>query len=292
MSFDTSCAPDEMERRPCSRDAVPIKVNRVFDSCSDRECIANVPVILDNGELPCNVQLVKSKCVRVADVCMRIEPVPFNRGFYNIDLTFTFRVELLAYTHACEKPQLLEGTVYASKSSILYGSESNTQTFYSNGSKLGKTDACCEVVNLPSANVQVVPPLALETKIGTVCRQCEPCQGAENFPPTMRTVIMTLGLFSVIELTRPVTIMVPTYDYTIPSKECNLDTETPCAVFDRMRFPTEEFSPVMLSDNRSTGSPDYSIECKCHSNANFNSDSGSDCHFEKEQDCNHHANHV
>ena len=65
MSFDTSCAPDEMKRRPCSRDAVPIKVNRVFDSCSDRECIANDPVILDNGELPCNVQLVKSKCVRV-----------------------------------------------------------------------------------------------------------------------------------------------------------------------------------------------------------------------------------
>ncbi|MDE5736810.1 MAG: hypothetical protein K2H93_00420 [Oscillospiraceae bacterium] len=264
MSFDTPMA-DEFDRRPCIRDAVPIKVNRVFDSCSDRECIANVPVILDNGELPCNIQLVKSKCVRVADVCMRIEPVPFNRGFYNIDLTFTFRVELLAYTHACEKPKVLEGTVYASKSSILYGSESNTQTFYSNGNSVGKTDACCEIVNLPTANVQVVSPLALETKIGTVCRQCDPCQqGNDNFPPTMRTVIMTLGLFSVIELTRPVTIMVPTYDYTIPSKECcNVDTETPCAVFDKMRFPTEEFSPMMLNDNHD--SCDTHPKCDCGS---------------------------
>lgn len=264
MNYDTSG--DAFDRCPGTRDSVPIKVNRVFDSCSDRDCISNVPVILDAGELPCNVQLVKCKCVRVADVCMRIEPVPFNRGFYNIDLTFTFRVELLAYTCACDQPRVLEGTVYASKSSILYGSESNTQTFYSNGDTVGKADACCEVVNLPTANVQVVPPLALETKIGTVCRQCDACQNADNFPPTMRTVIMTLGLFSVIELTRPVTLMVPTYDYTIPSKECNVDTETPCAVFDKMRFPTEEFSPLTLSDNNDTQIRcDARPDCDCDS---------------------------
>lgn len=231
-------------------DAVPVKVNRVFDSCSDRDCISNVPVILDSGELPANIQLVKCRCVRVADVCMRLEPVPFNRGFYNIDITFTFRVELLAYTHACDQPQVMGGTIYASKSSILYGSESNTQTFSSNGSRQGATDACCEVVNLPTASVQVVPPLALETKIGSVCRQCpNNGQQPEGYPPTVRTVVMTLGLFSVIELTRPVTILVPTFDYTIPTKECVADAESPCAVFDRMRFPTEEFAPLTLNDN-------------------------------------------
>jgi hypothetical protein len=231
---------------------VPVKVNRVFDSCSDRDCISNVPVVLDAVELPANIQLVKCKCVRVQNVCMRIEPVPFNRGFYNIDLTFTFRVELLAYTCACETPCILEGTLYTSKSSILYGSESNTQTFYSNGMRTGTTDACCDVVNLPTCNVQVVPPLALETKIGTICRPTVPGQ-TEQFPPTVRTVIMTLGLFSVIELTRPVTLLLPTYDYTIPTKECTADTaETPCAVFDKMRFPTEEFAPAALSDSGSS----------------------------------------
>jgi len=248
MTFDTSPMVENFDRRPGTRDAVPIKVNRVFDSCSDRDCLTGVPVILDCGELPCGVQLVKSKCVRVADVCMRVEPVPFNRGFYNIDLTFTFRVELLAYTCACDQPKVLHGTAYASKSTILYGSEASTQTFYSTGCQVGTSDECCEVVNLPTASIQVVPPLALETKIGTVCRQCDSCQKPDNLPPTMRTVIMTLGLFSVIELTRPVTIMVPTFDYTIPTKECCADTETPCAVFDKMRFPTEEFSPMTLTD--------------------------------------------
>ena len=244
MNYDTNLPGDPAPRQDTGA-AVPVKVSRVFDSCSDRDCLNNVPVILDAGELPASVQLVKCKCVRVQDVCMRLEPVPFNRGFYNIDLTFTFRVDLLCYDHACDTPQLMSGTVYASKSSILFGAESNTQTFSSNGGSIGTTDACCEVVNLPTANVQVVPPLALETKIGSVCKQCP----GDTVPQTMRTVVMTLGLFSVIELTRPVTLLVPTYDYTIPTKECTADPETPCAVFDRMRFPAEEFSPQTLTDS-------------------------------------------
>jgi hypothetical protein len=244
--------------------AVPIKVNRVFDSCSDRDCIANVPVILDSGELPSNIQLVKSKCVRVEDVCMSLEPVPCNHGFYNIDLTFTFRVELLAYTHACEQPKVLTGTVYASKSCILFGSESNTRIFYSSGESTGTTNECCETINLPDASVQVVPPIALETRIGAPCCQCDPCQNTES-AASGRTVIMTLGLFSVIELSRPVTIMVPTYEYTIPKKECSTDTEPPCAVFERMRFPTEEFSPRTV-ENSSEQHPGCEC-CSCAEDA-------------------------
>lgn len=240
-------------------DTALINVNRVFDSCSDRDCLVNVPVILDEGELPCSIQLVKSRCVRVSDVCIRIEPVPFNRGFYNIDLTFTFRVELLGYSNACDQPRVLNGTIYASKSCILYGSESATQTFYSNGYHTGETNCCCETVSLPCANVRVVSPIALETKIGMDCHSCDPCQGTE--PVNRRTVLMTLGLFSVIELSRPVTIMVPTMEYTIPRKECCTNTETPCSVFDRMRFPTEEFSPAALCPT------DEDTGCGCGDNA-------------------------
>lgn len=228
-------------------DAVPIKVNRIFDSCSDRDCFANIQILMDGGELPANITMVKSRCVRVTDICMNIEPVPFNRGFYSIDLTYTFRVELMAYERACSSPVLLTGTAYAGKNVILYGGESNTKTFFSSGEQLGDTNACCETVNLPTAAVQVVEPIALESKIGSVCS----CDGAAP----VRTVIMTLGLFSVVELFRPVTILVPTYEYTIPTKECHADTESPCAVFDKIRFPAEEFSPVSF--------PALKEECGC-----------------------------
>ncbi len=215
-------------------DTVPIKVNRVFDSCSDRDCFSNVQILIDGCELPPNITMVKSRCVRVSDICMNIEPVPFNRGFYSIDLTYTFRVELMAYERSCTSPVLMTGTAYTSKNVILYGGESNTKTFFSSGEQLGSTDACCETVNLPTAAVQVVDPISLEARVGTVC--------ATNDSPPVRTVIMTLGLFSVVELFRPATILVPTYEYTIPTKECHADTESPCAVFDKIRFPAEEFT--------------------------------------------------
>lgn len=99
-------------------DTVPIKVNRVFDSCSDRDCFSNVQILMDGGELPENIMLVKSRCVRVSDICMNIEPVPFNRGFYSIDLTYTFRVELMAYERSCSSPVLLTGTAYTGKMSF------------------------------------------------------------------------------------------------------------------------------------------------------------------------------
>ena len=94
---------------------VPIKVNRVFDSCSDRDCFSNIQILMDGGALPENITMVKSRCVRVSDICMNIEPVPFNRGFYSIDLTYTFRIEFMAYERACSSPVLLTGTAYASK---------------------------------------------------------------------------------------------------------------------------------------------------------------------------------
>ena len=223
-------------------DAVQVKVNRVFDSCSDRDCLSNVQILIDGGELPSGVTLVKSRCVRVSDICMNIKPVPFNRGFYSIELTYTFRVELMAYERACGSPSLITGTAYASKNVILYGGESSSKTFFSNSSGEKQdtcTNCCCDSLNLPTVAVQVVEPIALETRIGNVCPPS--CDGSPVSPT--RTVIMTLGLFSVVEIYRPVTIMVPTYEYTIPTKECHCDTESPCAVFDRIRFPAEEFSP-------------------------------------------------
>ena len=57
--------------------------------------------------------------------------------------------------------------------------------------------------------------------------------------PAQRNIFVTLGLFSVVELTRPVTIMVPTLDYTIPRKDCCSDSDSPCEVFDKLKFPEE-----------------------------------------------------
>lgn len=241
----------------CS-DGVPIKVNRVFDSCSDKDCLSNLLVTLDSGELPSNISIVKSRCVSVDNVCISVDAVPFNRGFYSVDLTFTFTLEILAYERACATPRICTGTAFATKNCILYGSESATKTFFSDGTaSTGSTDECCNTVNLPTASVSVVEPIVLETKIGTACPPADIC--SEKSCDNQRSVFVTLGLFSVVELTRPVTIMVPTLDYTIPKKECCSDPDTPCEVFEKLKFPEEEFSPLTLNDSGFTAA-DFSCQ--------------------------------
>jgi hypothetical protein len=228
-------------------DAVPIKVNRVFDSCSDKDCMTGVQVTLDTP-LPHNATIVKTKCITVSDVCMNVEPIAFNKGFYSVDITFTFDVKILSYEKACCEPVCIDGVASVSKNCILYGSETNSKTFSSDGSVIGETGDCCNTINPPVALVQAVSPLVLESKISTNCygREYE----AEAEPTSLkRCVLLTIGLFYVVELVRPVTIMVPAYNYTIPEKECCADTDSPCEVFNKIKFPVEEFSPARLENS-------------------------------------------
>ncbi len=255
---------------------VPMKVDRVFDSCSDKDCITNVQVHLENGELPANVCMVKTRCVSITNVSMNVESIPFNRGYFSVDITFTFGVELLAYEQACDCPMMLRGCATASKSVILYGGETNTKTFFSNGMRIGETNRCCEVVNLPVASVQVVDPIALETKIAGICINHD-----EVGLCRQRGVVMTLGVFSIVELTRPVTMMVPAYPYSVPAKTCSCETDSPCEIFSRISFPTEEFlsqnsTPTPCQGACGCGSCNHCGSCNC-SNPPCNDSSTNSC---------------
>ena len=223
-----------------SLSAVPVKLDRVFDSCSDKDCITNLQVMLeDGGDLPAQFTAVRTRCVSIDNICMTVEPIPFNRGYYSVDITYTFGVELLCYERTCDSPTMLRGCATAGKSVILYGSESNTKTFFSNGARIGETNGCCEVVNLPTASCQCVDPIALETRIVNVRQNQPDGEGC----CCRRAVMLTLGVFSVVELTRPVTVNVAAYPYTVPTKTCSAEADSPCEVFSRLSFPTEEFSP-------------------------------------------------
>ena len=55
---------------------------------------------------------------------------------------------------------------------------------------------------------------------------------------------MTLGFFSVIRIERPGQYLINATEYSVPEKECvSGDEEDPCAVFEKMAFPVNEFSP-------------------------------------------------
>ncbi len=108
------------------------------------------------------------------------------------------------------------------------------------------------------AVVEVLDPMVLGSKVCQVCG-AEPC--SVSIPADVMAVFgddlvlggdkqrlyVTLGQFSIIRLERPAQLIVPVLDYAIPTKECCADpgcAEDPCALFDKVPFPAEAFTPT------------------------------------------------
>lgn len=284
------------ELNNCFKEAVCAEVQRVFDSCSDRDCIYELPVTL-NANSPAitdDMDVVRTRCVEVEVTCISVDEVPFKCGYYSVDITYRFKITAEAFSHGYCRQQtgtVLCGTALWNKRVILYGSEGNAKIFTSDQdltpSEVGKCDinACCADNNasMPKATVRVLDPIALDAKFKCVPanghgpKGCQPelessCPCEDKGKPYYKRILtVSLGLFSIIQLSRPVSIIVPSYDYCIPCKDCSISdsSESPCDVFDRIEFPAEQFFPQPNSDAAKYG-------CSC----------GSDGDNDTEQDDN------
>ncbi|MGN0604238.1 MAG: hypothetical protein ACI4I2_09680 [Oscillospiraceae bacterium] len=306
------------EKNDCFKEAVCVDVQRIFDSCSDRDCVYDLPITLTPGSDPItdDLDIVRTRCAEVEVTCISVDSVPFKTGYYAVDITYRFKITAEAFSHGMCKNQtgtVLCGTALWNKRVILYGSEGNSKVFTSE-QDLTPTDAecsecscCCKTASMPKATVRVLDPIALDSKFITVkkkkphpkpcydvmppkpmnedyeaeykaggdkppchdpCRPpcpppcCPPCPEPHE---TERALAVSLGLFSIIQLSRPVSIIVPAYDYCIPCKDCSMtDTsESPCDVFDKLEFPSEQFFPQPSSDSTKYGCCDKNEKKKC-----------------------------
>ena len=115
--------------------------------------------------------------------------------------------------------------------------------------------------NSPIAVVEAVDPIVLDAHIVECCGKrdcdCDLCEvpsfvnscfnGELSNGGDERRVSVTLGQFSIVRLERDTQLLVPVYDYCMPSKECPCDTgscqEDPCDLFRKVQFPVNEFFP-------------------------------------------------
>ena len=226
------------------KEACCIDAMRIFDSCSSQDCLEDLLFIVDaeDEQTITDASYIKVKNISVSDVNFVIDPVPFNRGFYTVDLTYNFNAEIEAHQTGVTPPTIVYGTSTFSKRVILFGSDANSIRFSSNETapavQENATSGCaccsCDVCTLPVASVNLAPPVCLAASLGEV-----PAAGA-------RPIYITIGLFAIIQLARPVPLMVPSYDYCMPAKECSTNTDSPCELFDKMSFPASEFFPQAL----------------------------------------------
>lgn len=264
------------------RDAVCIHTDKVYDACKDKDCIVDARVYVT----PCGQELIdrsiniKVKKAEIIWVYTDVEEVPFNRGFYTVDLKYFFKVYLDVFT-GVGRPVTVEGLATFDKKAILFGSEGKSKSFTSKYRPNEKDIQMSVKNNLPMAIVDVVEPIALSAKVverhqhhccceidcTSLPREICCCFDDEIIGEERdKNVYVTLGLFSIIRLERNVQLLVPVYDFCVPDKECVGATEdNPCDLFDNINFPVDEFFPpnACSFDNNTLSTPRETNQRNC-----------------------------
>ena len=258
------------------KEAVCIDAARVYDSCSDKDCLEDLRVFFcDEDQRVVNEAVaVKGRRAELIRAFLDVEPVQFNRGFFSVDITFVFRVELEVYkTPVCRSgghTETVRGIASFNKKVILFGSEGNIKIFRSEFEEGADDVQERTATNLPHAVLEAVDPIFLAAKVCEHDCSCDPSDempdyfssnlgGSVGGVVASKVVLVTLGLFSIVKLERNVQMLIPAYDFCIPDKECTSSTGDPCELFKSIKFPTNEFFPPRFSDV----SPDTQANTGC-----------------------------
>ncbi len=262
------------ENRFCDRGTSPkemvcIDTYRVLDSCRDKDCYEDVRVYLTcyGQEIVDRTCAVRAKSAKVLWSYIDIDPVPFNRGFYQL----TIKIFTKILCEACVAPgniQEFEGVAVVEKKVILFGSEGNVSVFKSEKGCSGFCPSadgrgkCKQSSNLPIAVLETVDPIILSSKVVEPRHPCCSCCSVDDIPEGVcssvesglcdddasNKLLVSLGFFSVVRIERPAQYLVNAAEYCVPKKECVTPKEDdPCSVFKNMAFPVSEFCPPSLS---------------------------------------------
>lgn len=243
-------------KKDCFKEAVCINASRVYDACRDRECLEDMRVyfVERDQELVDNAIGVKLKCAEVINVFIDTEPVPFNCGYYCVDLTIYFAVKLDITVSPMSAPCEVCGLSIYNKKAILFGSEGNVKVFSSDFSFDDDDTQNQPSGNLPKVSCQIAEPISLGARVATVCDPCCSCcvpkcickrfGGSFDHRSGNNVILATIGIFMIIQIERQVQMLIPVYDFCLPEKICVEEgNDDPCELFGRISFPTSAFFP-------------------------------------------------
>ncbi len=256
------------------REAVCINTKKIFDSCRDQDCIEDLRFypVLCGQDIINNAVSVKGARAELLHVYTDVQPIHFNRGFYTVDLRYFYRVLLQACCGCGGRATEVEGLCVFDKRVILFGSEGGAKVFTSGACMNDMNAGSIGRSSLPTAVVEAVDPIVLDTKLveacdrhccscGCDCDLCEipgcicDCFGSElSAADQGKRVYLTLGQFSVVRLERDTQLLIPSYSYCMPEKECTCGSgcscSDPCELFRNIAFPVNEFFPPNAVEKR------------------------------------------
>jgi len=253
----TRVTPGPVQNGDFIREAVCVHTNKIYDSCRDKDCLEDLrlypteeaaPLIAAAGSL-------RARSAALLYVGVDVEAVHFNRGYYAVNTTYYYDVRADAYTAGARGAEI-RGLAAFTKRVMLFGSEGNAKIFSSAETPTTET---LGAANLPTAYVEAVDPIVLDVKLVDVDPDVPVERDVIDVPEVVlaafdspivledtatRRVLVSLGQFSLVRLERDSQLLIPTYDYCIPEKDCDgADPGDPCAVFAQVNFPVDEFFP-------------------------------------------------
>ena len=249
------------------REAVCVHTDKITDSCLAKDCIEDLHVYLtvDSQQILDCATSVRARFLELLHVDVAVEAVPYSTGYFTVDVTFYYRVIADAILTA-GRPNTVTGLAVFSKRLVLFGGEASSRVFTSRTS----TEYLCKQEiqsgSLPKAVVEAVDPLILGSKIQEVCGcgcncGCNCTNDMPSIPEALlacfdndlvlngecKRLLVTIGQFSITRLERPTQLLIPTFDYCVPTKTCpavgGAASESPCEVFSQIEFPLDAFFP-------------------------------------------------
>ncbi len=209
---------------------------------------------------------MRIRSAEVIKTFIHLEPVPFNQGFYAVDLNFFLDVCIDVFTPQTACPTVVHGVCMANKRVILFGSDGNVKTFVSGDSTNDPDVELSTGKVLPKAVCQISEPIGLSAKIcdrppqgsdgcGRIPESVGALYGTEFDYGNTHAIYATIGLFTIVQLVRTLPMLVPTYEFSVPEKESQTASDGPRELFRRIEFPTTDFFPPDIADTTPKAPP-------------------------------------
>ena len=240
------------------REAVCIHTKKVTDACRDKDCIEDLRVYLtrESQSILDRCASARARCVELLHVDIKTECVPYNNGYYTLDITFYYRV-VADVTVGTTRPTTVYGLAIFSKRALLFGGDGSAKIFTNKMCNCKGSQTC----NAPQAVVEVVDPMVLASNAADSCNCCCSCE-IPDIPECVlawfddelvlsgecRRLLVTIGQFSIIRLERDTQLLIPAFDSCVPTRVCSDGSgvggaESPCDIFGRIEFPVDAFFP-------------------------------------------------
>lgn len=287
-----------------------IMANRVFDQCRLQLCLTPDVLgpsraakctnacneVFNEGDIivpPCNAASVMTDNFNLCKILIeKKQPNPFRPGFWDITIKYIFTYTLIfTSVDGCELCRICATSTYTTKltlfgsvcTDVVMASDLNRHNTNNSGPFVtveGKAVALSAELRYPVNSCNTCCGCCCDCNCGcsnssNSCGCSNNCADSAASCPT--AVNVTIGLFSVIKLFRPVNIVVPSKGYCVPD-ECEgtgISGQNVCDFFDSIEFPFELFSPPAtpsaLNDKSTCGcrsdnnDSDNCCECGSHS---------------------------